>query len=74
MKKIYIAIQVEENQKYYAFADAIRTGENLKPFIKRYPNAVILHLCESRKQAEEIAAQWNEIAKNNKQYLFDEVF
>lgn len=74
MKKIYIAIQVEENQKYYAFADAIRTGENLKPFIKRYPNAVTLHLCESRKQAEEIAIQWNETAKNNKQYLFDEVF
>ena len=74
MKKIYIAIQVEENQKYYAFADAIRIGENLKPFIKRYPNAVTLHLCENRKQAEEIAAQWNKTAKNNKQYLFDEVF
>jgi superfamily I DNA/RNA helicase len=74
MKKVYIAIQVEENQKYYAFAGTIKTGENLKPFIKRYPNAVALHLCESRKQAKEIVMQWNEIAKNNKQYLFDEVF
>jgi hypothetical protein len=74
MKKIYIAIQVEEDKKYYTFADTIRTGEDLKSFIKRYPNAVALHLCESRKQAEEIAIQWNEISKNNKQYLFDEVF
>lgn len=73
MKKIYIVIQIEENKKYYTFADAIRTGENLKPFIERY-NAKFFHLCESRKDAETLAAQWNAIAKANGQYLFNEPF
>ena len=43
MKKIYIVIQQEENGKYYAFADAIRTGENLKPFIERYNSKIFHH-------------------------------
>ena len=73
MKKIYIVIQIEENKKYYAFAETIRTGENLKPFIERY-NAKIFHLCESRKEAESLALRWNAIAKANNQYLFNEPF
>jgi hypothetical protein len=73
MKKIYIVIQTEENGKFYAFADAIRTGQNLKPFIDRH-KADIFHLCESRKQAEEIATRWNATYKANNQYLFNETF
>lgn len=73
MKNIYIVIQQEENGKYYAFADSIRTGENLKPFIERY-NSKIFHLCENRKQAEETAARWNAVYKLNKNYMFDETF
>ena len=74
MKKIYIVIQIEENGKCYAFADTRRTGENLKPFIKRHKNADIFHLCESRKKAEEMAARWNATYKANKTYLFNETF
>lgn len=70
MKKIYVVIQAEDNGKYYAFADAIRTGENLKPFIERY-NADVFHLCESRKQAEELVIRWNATFKANNTYLFD---
>ena len=70
MKKIFVVIQIEENEKYYAFADAIRTGENLKPFVDRYKTE-IFHLCENRKQAEETARRWNSIYKANNQYLFD---
>lgn len=71
MKKIYVAIQAEDNGKYYAFADAIRTGENLKPFIERY-NANIFHLCENRKHAEELVIRWNAVFKANGEYLFDD--
>ncbi len=74
MKRIYIVIQKEENGKYYAFADTIKTGENLKPFIERHKNANIFHLCESRKKAEETATRWNATYKANKTYLFDETF
>lgn len=71
MKKIYIVIQQEENNKFYAFADTIRTGENLKPFIERY-NSKIFHLCENRKQAEEIAARWNAVYKANNEFMFSD--
>lgn len=74
MKRIYIVIQVEENGKYYAFRDAIRTGENLKPFIERHKNADVIHLCESRRQADEITIKWNATYKANGTYLFDEAF
>ena len=70
MKKIYMVIPETENGKYYAFAETIKTGENLKPFINRY-NANIFHLCETRKQAEEIAVRWNAAYKANGTYLFD---
>lgn len=70
MKKIYMVISETENGKYYAFVETIKTGENLKPFINRY-NANIFHLCETRKQAEEIAVRWNAVYKTNGTYLFD---
>ena len=53
MKKIYLAISVEENGKYYAFADTIKVGENLMVHVGRY-KADVLHLCESKKEAEEL--------------------
>lgn len=70
MKNIYLAIEIKENGKYYAFAETIRTGENLIPFIKRYQSD-ITHLCKTRKQAEEIVTQWNAVYKANGTYLFD---
>lgn len=70
MKRIFLAVLTEENGKYYAFVLAIRTGENIKPFINRY-NADIFHLCESRKQAAKIVTSWNALHKVNGTYLFD---
>lgn len=64
MKKIYVVFSVAQNGKHYAFADAIRTGENLKSFIDRY-KCDVCHLCESRKEAETIARAWNEAYKAN---------
>lgn len=74
MKKIYIVIQIEENGRYYAFADAIRTGENLKPHIERHKSANVFHLCESMKKAKETATRWNATYKANNTYLFNETF
>lgn len=58
MKMIFVVFSIHENGKFYAVADTIRTGENLVYHCRRY-NAQICHLCESRKQADEIAAAWN---------------
>lgn len=74
MKKIYIVIQTEENGKYYAFRDSIKTDENLKPIINRYKNANIIHLCENRKQADDTVIRWNATYKANNNYFFDETF
>jgi hypothetical protein len=71
MKKIYIAISITENGKHYAFAETIRTGENLLTHTKRHKNADVFHLCETRKEAEETATRWNAVYKANNQFLFD---
>ena len=64
MKMIFVVFQQELNGKYFAVADTIRTGQNLSAYIQRY-NSNVCHLCESRKQAEEIAAAWNESYRAN---------
>lgn len=64
MKMIFVVFQQEQNGKYFAVADTIRTGENLIAYVKRY-NSEVCHLCESRKQAEEIATAWNEAYRAN---------
>lgn len=69
MKKIYVVFSVAQNGKHYAFADAIRTGENLKSFIDRY-KCDVCHLCESRKEAETIAYTWNEAYRANGTNLY----
>ena len=58
MKSIFVVFVQEKDGKYFAVADTIRTGQNLIPYTQRY-NSDICHLCESRKQAEEIATFWN---------------
>lgn len=65
MKMIFVVIvQNTDNGKYYACPDTIKTGENLKAIFNRY-NTDCVHLCESRKQAEALAIQWNEDFKKN---------
>ena len=64
MKMIFVVFSIEQDGKYYAIADTIRTGENLKSHLDRY-NCNICHLCESRKQAEQIANEWNNAYKRN---------
>ena len=69
MKMIFVVFSIIQDGKRYAIADTIRTGENLKSHLNRY-NCDVCHLCESRKQAEQIAAVWNESYKANGTSLF----
>lgn len=64
MKRIHVIFVVEENNKFFAKPEAIRTGENLKPIFERNP-CVAAHLCESATQAHNLAAVWNETFKKN---------
>lgn len=69
MKMIFVVFDIKQDGKHYAIADTIRTGENLMAHCRRY-NTDICHLCESRKQAEQIAAIWNNSYKENGTALF----
>lgn len=73
-KKIsYIAVQMTENGKNYAYAVKVSESDNLlsKLAIKGITAA---NLCGSRKEAEEVVTTWNEAFKNNGSYMFGEVF
>ena len=61
MKKIFVVVDKVIDGKHSAFADTIKTGENLVTYLDRF-NPDICHLCESRTEAEKIALNWN---KNN---------
>lgn len=71
MKNIFFAAITEENGKFYSFVVPVRTGENIKPILERYKNIPVLHLCESRKQADDLVTDWNEGYKANGKYIFD---
>ena len=69
MKMIFVVFSIEQDGKYYAVADTIRTGNNLLAYCARV-NSSICHLCESRTQAEQIALAWNNSYKANGTALF----
>lgn len=68
MKKyvlIHLVYSENHDGKYYAHAETIRAGENLRPFINRYPHADIIHICHGATEAAYLAMTWNENYKNN---------
>lgn len=66
---IFVVFSITQDKKHFAFADTIRTGENLKSHISRY-NCEVCHLCKSRKEAETLASVWNESYKANGTNLY----
>lgn len=70
MKTIFFVAVAEENKKCCAFVVPVRAGNNLRPIIERYSDCPIFHLCETRKQADEIVCTWNDAYKRNGNYLF----
>lgn len=73
-KKIsYIAVQVTEDGKNYAYAIKISERDNLlsKLAIKGIAAA---NLCSTKKEAGELVTCWNESFKNNGSFMFGEVF
>jgi len=70
MKSTYIAVEIKENGKYYAYAVKVSTSDNLisKLNIKGVQFA---NLCGTKKSAEHIVNDWNAGHKANNRYLFD---
>jgi hypothetical protein len=73
MKYYYIAVTIEENKKYYSYVIKVNTQENLLSKLK-IKNIVTATITQTKQKAENLVNLWNIIAKNNKQYLFDQTF
>nr|DAF43343.1 MAG TPA: hypothetical protein [Siphoviridae sp. ctEJG5] len=72
-KSSYIAVQVTENGKNYAYAVKVSESDNLLSKLE-IKGITAANLCGSRKEAEEVVTDWNEAFKNNGSYMFGEVF
>lgn len=70
MKKIFFVVVIEESGKFFAFANTVQVGQNLLGILDGIENKKIIHLCESREQAEELSIFWNDCFKQNKTYLY----
>lgn len=69
--KAYFAITVQENGKYYSYAETIKSGENVLHTLTKIKGAITAEVCPTRIQAERLAEKWNDSARANHNYLFD---
>lgn len=72
MKKIFLVFSEKKDKKHFAHAETIRAGENLMNYVRRYPDTVIMHICESATEAAYLAEQWNQTYKNNGEYMYSD--
>ena len=71
-KKIYFAgVETNENGSRFAFLIITNNNANLLSVLSQYKNLTIVHLCTSKKEAEELVNAWNESYKANKTYKFN---
>ena len=70
MKNNYIAVQIKENEKFYAYIVEVSESDNLISKLK-IKNIITANICKSKKEAESIVNLWNECSKVNGNYLFN---
>lgn len=72
MKNIYAVFsKATAGGKRYAYTEAINIKGNNLYAILRMENADVCEVCETRKQAEEMANRWNEDYKANGTSIFN---
>jgi hypothetical protein len=70
MKNFYIAVEIKEDGKYYAYAVKASTSDNLLSKLE-IKGIQFANLCETKRGAEEVVKMWNAAHKANNRYLFD---
>ena len=73
MKKFYIAVQIKENGKYYAYMLHATETDNIlsKLTIK---NIITANIFPTKKAAAAAVNAWRDAYRANGTYLFDETF
>lgn len=72
MKSFWIAADVEENGKGYAFAFKVSENDNLKSRLAGIQNLYAANIMPSKKAAQEVVTAWNNAHKANGNYMFAE--
>ena len=70
MKNYYVAVSIQENEKYYAYAIKVNESDNLLSKLK-IKGIMHANICNTKKHAESVVNHWNDAYKNNGTYLFD---
>ena len=73
MKYKYFVVSIKENNKLYAYV--IKTSKNDNILYKiNVKNVQFVLLADTKKEAYQIAASWNDSYKKNNNYLFSDTF
>ena len=70
MKYTWLALQIEENGKFYAYAMRVSTADNLVSKLS-HESLVTANICTSKKEAAAMVDAWNAAYKKNGRYMFD---
>ena len=72
MKSFWIAADVEENGKGYAFAFKVSENDNLKYRLADIQNLYSAYIMPSKKAASKVVTVWNDAHKACGNYMFAE--
>ena len=72
MKKFYMVVMVECGGKYFACDYTLSESDNLVSVLNRITGVVSAQLCQSGRQARELAERLNSRARGLGEYLFDD--
>ena len=72
MKNFWIAADIEESGKCYAFAFKVSENDNLKSRLAGIQNLYAANIMPSKKTAFEVVTAWNDAHKANGNYMFAE--
>lgn len=70
MKYFWLVITIQEQGKYYAYAQRISTSNDIKSFLERIKGLLHANITPTKKEALNIAKCWNDSYRQNGTYLF----
>lgn len=68
----WLACDVKEGDRHYAFALRVSENDNLKCRLEGIQNLYAANIMPGKKRAAEVVTTWNDAYKANGKYLFSE--
>ena len=73
MKNFYVAVQIKEDDKFYAYIVKVSNNDNILSKLN-IKNIITANICQTKKEAESLVKYWNDTHKANNRYMFDLAF